>query len=85
MQPSVDNLNPLNHIGEAQYAAIWRKLFVTVLAGFWAKFFFVILLMLAVFFGVRRRNPRASALFAILAAALAYGGGIVDAFKLLRP
>lgn len=80
MQPvqGVDVINPLRHVGEEQYAAIWQKLFATVLAGFWGRAIFIGFVLLAIFFGVRRRNPRAAALFALLAALVAYGAGVLD-------
>lgn len=72
----IEALNPLRIIGEEQYTAIWQKLFITLLAGFWGRFMFVAFVALAVFFGIRRRNPRAAAICAIFAAIIAYGSGI---------
>jgi membrane-associated PAP2 superfamily phosphatase len=79
MEPhGIEKINPLHSIGEAEYTAIWQKLFSTLLAGFWGRAFFAAFLMLALFFGVRRRNPRAAALCIFLAAILAYGAGVID-------
>lgn len=86
MDPSqgIEAINPLRHISEAQYTALWQKLFSTVLAGFWGRFFFLACVGLAFFLGVRRRNPRAASIFALLAALIAYGGGILSFFKLIK-
>lgn len=84
MQPSqgIEVISPIKHVGEAQYAAIWQKIFVTLLAGFWGRFMFVVFVLLAVFFGIRRRNPRAAAMCAIIAAVIAYGASAVGYLKL---
>lgn len=86
MEPSqgIEVINPLRHIGEAQYTEIWQKLFATVLAGFWARFFFLVCVALTLFFGIRRRNPRVAAIFALIAALIAYGGGVLGLFKLVK-
>lgn len=79
MQPQgIERINPLNTFGEDQYAAIWQKLFSTFLAGFWGRAFFAAFVLLALFFGLRRRNPRAAAIFIILAAIIAYGAGVMN-------
>jgi len=80
----IEVINPLRHVGEAQYAEFWQKLFSTVLAGFWGHFFFLICLGLTLFFGVRKRNWRLAAIFAFIAAIIAYGGGILAFFKLVK-
>lgn len=86
MQPGqvVEAINPLQHVGEDQYAAIWQKLFVTLLAGFWGRAAFVAFALMAIFFGLRRRNPRAAIVFALLAAAVAYGAGVLDVLKIAK-
>lgn len=80
----IEVINPLRHIGEAQYTELWQKLFSTVLAGFWGRFFFLVCVILTIFFGVRRRNPRAAVFFAFLAAVLAYGGGVLSLLRLVK-
>ena len=79
MQPekAVEVINPIRHVGEGKYAEIWQKLFATLLDGFWARLLFIIFVLAAIFFGIRRRNPQAAALCAIFAALIAFGGGIL--------
>lgn len=86
MQPgqAIETINPLRHFGEEQYAAVWQKLFVTLLAGFWGRFLFISFVMLAIFFGVRRRNPRAAAVCALGAAAVAYGAGAMNILHIFK-
>ncbi len=86
MQPGqvVEAMNPLRHIGEEQYAAVWQKLFVTLLAGFWGRFLFLGFVALAIFFGIRQRNPRAAAMCAVVAAVIAYGAGAMNALKIFK-
>jgi membrane-associated PAP2 superfamily phosphatase len=86
MQPGqvIEAINPLQHVGEDQYAAIWQKLFVTLLAGFWGRAAFIAFAFMAIFFGLRRRNPRAAVIFVLLAAVVAYGAGVLDALKNMK-
>lgn len=86
MQPgqAIDTLNPLRHVGEDQYAAIWQKLFATLLVGFWGRFAFLLFVLLAIFFGIRRRNPRAAIVFAGIAVVIAYGAGVLNVLNIFR-
>jgi hypothetical protein len=79
MQPSqtIEAINPLHHMGEGEYAAIWQKLFATLLAGFWARAAFMLFVLAAIFFGIRRRNPRAAAVCSLFAGVIAYGASVL--------
>ena len=77
----IEKLNPLNYMGQAEYTGFWLNLFATLLYGFWGRFFFVALVLSAFWVGVRQRNPTLAAVCLLLAAVVAYGGGIV---KLVR-
>jgi len=77
----IEKLNPLQYMGQAEYTGIWLNLFATLLYGFWGRFFFVALVLSAFWVGVRQRNPTLAAVCLLLAAVVAYGGGIV---KLVR-
>lgn len=74
----IESINPLQHVGEAKYSAIWQKLFVTMLAGFWGRLFFLLCIFAAIFFAIRRRNTPAAAVFALCAAVIAFGAGIAN-------
>lgn len=86
MKPSggIETINPLSHISEEHYSAIWQKIFSTVLAGFWCRFFFFVCIVLALFFGIRKRNPQAALVFALLATLIAYGAGVLGFLKTLK-
>ena len=79
MQPgqTFESINPLRQMGEGQYAAIWQKIFVTLLNGFWGRFMFFACLILSIYFGIKRRNPSAAITCAILAAIFAFGAGVM--------
>jgi len=82
MQPNqgIEAINPLRMVGEAQYTAVWQKLFVTLLAGFWARFLFIVFVLMAVFFGLRRRDFRTAFVLAIFASLVAFGSGLLRLF-----
>lgn len=75
---AIDWLNPLRHVDVETYTAFWRHLYNTVLHGFWARFFFFSLMFLAFWTGVRSRNPTLAVVCLLLAAVIAYCGGLVD-------
>ena len=77
MSAPFEKLNPVTNMGEAEYTALWQKLFATVLNGFWGHVLFFLMLFLAFWVGVRQRNPALAALFLFVAAAVAYGGGVL--------
>jgi hypothetical protein len=81
--PAVERINPMHSIGEAEYSAIWKKLFATLLNGFWVHIFFFLFLLAAYWVGVRQRNPGLAAIFVACAAILAFGGGIARFFGLI--
>ena len=70
-------------MGKGDYTSFWHKLFSTLLYGFWGRFFFVVLLVSAFWVGVRQRNPTLAAICLLLAAVVAYGGGILNLLKSL--
>jgi hypothetical protein len=70
-------------MGKGDYTSFWQKLFSTLLYGFWGRFFFVVLLVSAFWVGVRQRNPTLAAICLLLAAVVAYGGGMLNLLKSL--
>ncbi len=80
----IEWLNPLRHVNVETYTAFWRHLYDTFLHGFWARLFFFALMFLAFWTGVRHRNPTLAAVCLLLAAVIAYGGGLFDWFKTVR-
>jgi len=74
----IEKLNPLHYMGQAAYTGFWQKLFATLLYGFWGRFFFVALVISAFWVGVRQRNPTLAAICLLLAAIVAYGGGVMN-------
>jgi len=44
---------------------------------------FVVFVLLAIFFGIRRRNPKAAIAFSALAVLVAYGAGVLNMLKML--
>lgn len=70
-------------MGKGDYTSFWQKLFSTLLYGFWGRFFFVVLLVSAFWVGVRQRNPTLAAVCLLLAAVVAYGGGMLNLLKSL--
>lgn len=77
----LERLNPLHYMGSHEYSTIWQKLFATVLYGFWGRFFFVALMLMAFYVGVRQRNPALAGVCLVLAAVIAYGGGAWNIFR----
>jgi hypothetical protein len=82
--PAIEWLNPLRHVDADTYAAFWCHLYDTFLHGFWARFFFFVFLFLAFWTGVRNRNPTLAAVCLLLAAIIAYSGGLIDWVKTVR-
>jgi CDP-diglyceride synthetase len=70
-------------MGKGDYTSFWQKLFSTLLYGFWGRFFFVVLVVSAFWVGVRQRNPTLAAICLLLAAVVAYGGGMLNLLKSL--
>ena len=79
----LERFNPLHYMGKGDYTSFWQKLFSTLLYGFWGRFFFVVLVVSAFWVGVRQRNPTLAAICLLLAAVVAYGGGILNLLKSL--
>lgn len=73
MPNGIEAVKSVQNMSEAQYTDIWTKLFATILLGFWGKFLFIVLLALALFFGVRRRNPKAAIFFIAIAVVIGFG------------
>lgn len=82
MAQSINTFDPLKKVGEAQYGQIWQKLFSTILLGFWGRFFFVACILLALFFGMRRRDPRLATIFLGIAVMIAFGAGVLKALHI---
>lgn len=79
----IDVFNPLRYMNQDKYEKFWINLFNTILYGFWSRFFFVILMLAGFWFGVRQRNPTMAVICLVLAALIAYGGGMIDMFMQL--
>ena len=77
----IDIFNPLRYMNQDAYAKFWINLFNTLLYGFWSRFFFIILILSGFWFGVRQRNPTVAVICLVLAALIAYGGGMMDMFR----
>lgn len=77
----IEKLNPLHYMGQAEYTGFWQKLFATIFYGFWGRCFFVALVVSAFWVGVRQRNPTLAAICLLLAAIVAYGGGIMNLIR----
>lgn len=67
-------LDPTTHMAAGVYVTCWQHLFATVLQGFWARFFGVMFLCLAAYFGIRRRNFGMFAVFFICALSITFIG-----------
>lgn len=76
--PAIEKLNPLHHMDVSHYNEMWQKLFATFLYGFWGRFFFLALIFMSFWFGVRMRNPSLAGICLIMAALVAYGAGAVS-------
>ena len=70
-------------MGRGDYTTFWQKLFATLLYGFWGRLFFVILIIVAFWVGVRQRNPTLAAICLLMAAVVAYGGGLLNLLRSL--
>jgi CDP-diglyceride synthetase len=79
----IEKLNPLHYMNSADYTGVWQKLFATTLYGFWGRLFFISLVVLAFWVGVRQRNPTLAAICLFLAAVVAYGGGLLNLVRSL--
>jgi len=79
----INAVNSIKNVSEAQYTEIWQKLFATMLYGFWGRFFFLAFLALGLFYGVRRRNPRAAIVFILIAVSVAFGGWFMKVTNLM--
>ena len=79
----IEKLNPLHYMGRGDYTSFWQKLFATMLYGFWGRLFFVLLIIAAFWVGVRQRNPTLAAVCLLMAAIVAYGGGILNLLRSL--
>lgn len=75
---AIEQINPLTHMRAKDYDVLWQKLFSTILSGFWGRFIFLTLLISAIYFGIRMRNPTIAGTCLILAAMVAYGAGAVN-------
>ncbi|TSK07768.1 MAG: hypothetical protein FPO08_00190 [Geobacter sp.] len=65
-------LNPATHVPGGQYVAFWQYLFATILQGFWARFFGVMFIGLAAYFGIRRRNFQMFVVFFLCAVSITF-------------
>ena len=79
----IEKLNPLHYMGRGDYTTFWQKLFATMLYGFWGRLLFVLLIIAAFWVGVRQRNPTLAAVCLLMAAIVAYGGGILNLLRSL--
>lgn len=79
----IEKFNPLHYMNPSDYTGFWQKLFATFLYGFWGRFFFISLVLLAFWVGVRQRNPTLAAICLFLAAVVAYGGGVLNLVRSL--
>jgi len=68
------SLDPTSHMSGGQYVATWQYIFAHFLQGFWARFFGVVFLFLAGYFGIRRRNFQMFAVFFICALMVTFIG-----------
>ena len=74
----IEKFNLLHYMKPSDYTGFWQKLFATALYGFWGRLFFISLIILAFWVGVRQRNPTLAAICLFLAAVVAYGGGVLN-------
>ncbi|MDD3293692.1 MAG: hypothetical protein PHG20_03295 [Geobacteraceae bacterium] len=76
-------MNPLRYISGEQYTQLWKKLFATILQGFWGRLLAFTLLFLSFWFGVRRRNFAAAAAFFALALLATFAAPLLRLLGLL--
>jgi len=60
-------IDPISHVDGGAYVAWWQYMFAHLLQGFWARFIAVGFLFLSFYFGLRRRNMQAFAIFFVCA------------------
>ncbi|MDO3380344.1 hypothetical protein [Geoalkalibacter halelectricus] len=77
-------LNPLAHMEAGDYESFWHVMFSTVLLGFWGRLIAAGLLLLAFWFGVRRRNFAGGVFCFLVAASIAYGAAILNFLGMLN-
>lgn len=76
-------MNPLHYISGEHYANVWKVLFATILQGFWGRLLAFSLLFLSFWFGVRRRNFAAAAVFFVLAVLVTFAAPLLKQVGLL--
>lgn len=79
----IDKFNPLNHVGNNDYATFWQTLFATIFLGFWSRVFAVAFLALSFWYGIRRRNFIVGFWSFLVAGIIAYGAALFRFFGLL--
>ena len=77
----IEKLNPLTYLSQSEYSEIWQNLFATLLYGICGRFVFFVLVALSFWLGVRQRNPALATIGLVLAAIVAYGGGIMNLIR----
>ena len=80
----MDYLNPLSWMSPQQYLGFWQMLFSTLFLGLWSRLLAMSLLILAFWFGVRRRSFIMGFWCFAAATLLAYGGALLGFVGLLR-
>ena len=73
----MDWLNPLKYMSENEYQGFWQMVYYNLFHGFWARFFAVLFLLLAFWFGVRRQNIYMGLIFFIGTVFFVYLGGFI--------
>lgn len=73
----LEYLNPYHYFTPDRYVSIWEAIFNTTLKGIWPRLIFIVCCGLAFWYGVRRQNWPAAKVFLIIAAIVAYGGGLL--------
>lgn len=77
----MDWLNPLNWMTPSEYYNLWTYVYYSLFHGFWARFFSVVFLLLAFWFGVRRQNIMFGLFFFGLTVLIVYLGGFLQLIK----
>ncbi|MDD3983113.1 MAG: hypothetical protein RBT20_00090 [Syntrophales bacterium] len=74
---SLEAFNPLKYLPQQTYADFWETMFITMLSGFWARFFATAFLVAAFWMAVyRRRFGLGIALF-FMSVSITYLGGVL--------